>query len=591
MPQNSARLVWLKVVCCLGIMGSSITIAEAYADEGQVYTRSLYGSYLAGRFARSSQDTKAAAEFYERALLHDPKSPVLLEQAFQMETMSGNWARAVKLAERLSKAKKSHRMSQFLLGVAAFKAGGYQQAEKHFKAAAENPIGELTSAVATAWTRLAAGDKSGAIAAVDLPSQPDWAKFYLRYHRALIADIAGNHRLARQSYEAMYRQDSRTLRTTLAYAQHTLSRGEFRLAHQVISGQLSKANGEPHPLIRDLQRKIALGNRTDLMINTPTQGLAEVFYGLGEALTGEGGVSLGTIYLQLALRAMPDHVFALAALAGAQENAKRYQDAIQTYSRIEPGTPLDDAIAIRKALNLNSLDRLDEARQLLEDLAKRNPRDLRPLEALGNIMRARKRYAEAVTYFSRAIDIIDRPREMHWPYYYARGTAYERLKNWPAAEKDLLKANRLSPDQPLVLNYLGYSWIDQGKNLRQGTRMIEKAVRLKPDDGYIVDSLGWALFKQGKYKLAVRYLERAVELKPQDPTLNDHLGDAYWHVGREREARFQWDQALSLNPEPEEVVKIRAKLENGLIIKSQAKAEINQRLSRSRPNVPRSTEQ
>ncbi len=178
---------------------------------------------------------------------------------------------------------------------------------------------------------------------------------------------------------------------------------------------------------------------------------------------------------------------------------------------------------------------------------------------------------EAVTYFTRAIAVLGKSDPRYWGYYYARGTAYERLKNWPAAEADLKRALALAPDQPLVLNYLGYSWVDQGKNLKEGMRLIEKAVQLKPDDGYIVDSLGWAHFKQGNFKEAVRFLERAVEIKPEDPTLNDHLGDAFWKVGREREARFQWNQALSLEPEPEDAEKIKAKLERGLDAKGEAK--------------------
>jgi Flp pilus assembly protein TadD len=199
--------------------------------------------------------------------------------------------------------------------------------------------------------------------------------------------------------------------------------------------------------------------------------------------------------------------------------------------------------------------------------------ELEVLDALGNIMRAHKRYGEAVQYYDRAIALVAKPDKRHWGYFYARGTCYERVKNWPAAEADLQKAMTLVPDQPLVLNYLGYSWIDQGKNLKQGMALIEKAVALKPDDGYIVDSLGWAHFRQGNYKEAVRYLERAVELKPDDSVLNDHLGDALWRVGREREARFQWDQALSLKPEPEDLEKIKKKLESGLEAPAQAAPE------------------
>ena len=166
--------------------------------------------------------------------------------------MSADWPKAIPLAEQLAATHKSHRMSQFLLGVTAFKNADYVKAEDHFKAASENPIGELTSAIALGWSRLAAGDADGALAAVDLPKQPDWAQFYLRYHRGLIADIAGRKAVARSAFEKMFRQDSRTLRTSLAYAQHAAHYGDFKLARQIIKEQLTKTHGDPHPLAVDM---------------------------------------------------------------------------------------------------------------------------------------------------------------------------------------------------------------------------------------------------------------------------------------------------------------------------------------------------
>jgi Flp pilus assembly protein TadD len=251
-------------------------------------------------------------------------------------------------------------------------------------------------------------------------------------------------------------------------------------------------------------------------------------------------------------------------LANAHEQTKRYAAAIAAYERIPKGTPIEIHVAIRTALNLGQLERADEAKKLLDDLAGEHPKDIRLLEALGSIMRGQKRFAEAADYYTRAIALIERPEQKHWTFYYSRGTCFERLKQLPQAEADLQRSLKLSPDQPLTLNYLGYTWIDHNRNLRRGLGMIEKAVRLKPDDGYIVDSLGWAHYRLANFKEAVKHLEKAVELRPEDPTLNDHLGDAYWRVGREREARFQWQLALTLQPEPAEAEKMRAKLEKGL---------------------------
>jgi tetratricopeptide (TPR) repeat protein len=266
----------------------------------------------------------------------------------------------------------------------------------------------------------------------------------------------------------------------------------------------------------------------------------------------------------MSLHVSPSSPFALAALANVYEATRRYGEANEIYDRMPKDTPMQMAVEIRKAVNLNQLDRVDESKSLLEAIAKAHPEEISPLDTLGNIMRSRKRYTEAIEYYSRAIALIPRPQQRHWNYWYSRGTCYERTKQWPLAEADLQRALKLSPDQPLALNYLGYSWIDQNRNLRQGLAMIEKAVAKKPDDGYIVDSLGWAHYRLGNYKDAVRYLERAVELKPEDPTLNDHLGDSLWRVGRKREAKFQWDQALTLNPEPEDAEKIARKLQHGL---------------------------
>jgi len=345
----------------------------------------------------------------------------------------------------------------------------------------------------------------------------------------------------------------------------------MKLAQTILKAHFDRAKSDGHPVARALEVQIEAGQRPELLVTTPTQGLAEVFYGLGEALTGEGGTSVGAIYLQLALYVVPEFPFALATLANAYETTKRYDSAIAAYDRIPKDTPLQASIDIRKALNLNQLERIDEAQKLLDEVARQNPGDIRPLDALGTIMRGHKRYAEAIDYYTRAIALISKPEQKHWTYFYSRGTCYERLKNWGPAETDLRKAMQLSPEEPLVLNYLGYTWIDQSRNLQQGLALIEKAVRQKPDDGYIVDSLGWAQFRMGRFKDAVKYLERAVELRPEDPVLNDHLGDGYWRVGREREARFQWEQALTLSPEADDAEKIKRKLLKGLPSPAQAR--------------------
>ena len=197
--------------------------------------------------------------------------------------------------------------------------------------------------------------------------------------------------------------------------------------------------------------------------------------------------------------------------------------------------------------------------------------------ALGNVQRGRKQFAECADVYSKGISTLTKAEKSNWVIYYFRGICYERSKQWPKAEADLKKALELFPDQPHVLNYLGYSWVDQGVNLDEGMRMIRRAVEQRADDGYIVDSLGWAYYRIGNFEEAVKHLEQAVELKPEDPTINDHLGDAYWRVGRTLEAQFQWSHARDLKPEPEELVKIEEKLKSGLPDETPSAATAEQR--------------
>jgi tetratricopeptide (TPR) repeat protein len=268
--------------------------------------------------------------------------------------------------------------------------------------------------------------------------------------------------------------------------------------------------------------------------------------------------------LQFALYLKPDFPLAYAALGEAYEGAKRYELEMQAFDEIKEDSPLWLNVQIQKAFALNSLNRVDDAKSLLEDLIAKEPKEIRTYDALGNILRSHERYGEAKDYYSRAIQLIGKPSKENWALFYSRGVSNERLKDWAAAESDFKEALELSPDESLVLNYLGYSWIDQGRNLKQAMDYIRKAVKLKPDDGYYVDSLGWAYFRLGNLPAAVENLERAVELKPDDPIINDHLGDAYWRVGRKLEAKYQWQQALTLKPEDEQIVSLKEKIASGL---------------------------
>ena len=223
---------------------------------------------------------------------------------------------------------------------------------------------------------------------------------------------------------------------------------------------------------------------------------------------------------------------------------------------------------------------------MLTSLLEKDPTNQQILQTLAGIESNRKKYDAAIPYYDRAIALLGTPEKKDWSLFYSRGIAFERTKQWAKAEPDFKKALELDPEQAAVLNYLGYSWLDQNMNIQEAFDLIKKAVKLRPNDGYIIDSLGWAYYLQKDYDQAVKHLDKAVELRPEDPTLNDHLGDVYWRLGRKLEAKFQWNQALSLSPEPEDALKIKKKLEDGLPDKSGPRAALENEAPAPPPASP-----
>ena len=522
---------------------------------------SVSGSYLAARHAGVARDAAAAAIYYRAALRGDPRNPELLSRAFMAVLQNGEIDEAVRLAERLLQVDKNERVARLVLGVRAIKQKQYSTSRVHLAQSVRGPITDLAATLLQAWTNVGPNESRVAIETIDKLGGPESYALLKDLHAGLILDLSGHRRDALKRLERAYKQDATVLRVVQAYASQLSRLGNREEALKVF--QAFEEALPRHPLVAQAVKDLEAGRRLSPLIDTPQAGAAEALYTIGAAL-GRRGEDVGLVYLQLALYLAPNHALALTSLADLYEGMRKPELAIKTYERIPATSPLHHNARIQRALNLDQLDRTDEAIAELESIVARNPSDREATMALGNIQRARKKFAECANSYSQAIDTITKPERANWVVYYFRGICHERSKQWPKAEADFKQALELFPDQPLVLNYLGYSWVDQGVNLEEGMRMIRRAVEQRADDGYIVDSLGWAYYRMGDFENAVKHLEQAVELKPEDPTINDHLGDAYWRVGRFLEAKFQWTHARDLNPEPEELAKINAKLKSGL---------------------------
>lgn len=562
--------------CALGTAFAVVLAASPIELAAQPSAQDLIGltasgSYLAARHAGQMRDAAAAAAYYRSALNRDPKNTELLDRTFLSLLVDGNIDEAVKYADRVANTDKSDRVARLVIGVNALKKKQYAASRKELALSVRGPITDLTATLLSSWALYGTKDAKGAVTAIDRLAGPEWYAIFKDLHAGLILDIAGDGKEAGKRFERAYKADSSALRVVEAYGSWTSrnkSPQEALAIFEAFDKQLPR-----HPLITDAIAKLKAGEKLPILVNSAQAGAAEALYGLGASLGRRGGEDLGLVYLQLSLHLAPSHSLALLSLADIYESLKKSELAIAIYERVTPSSPLYRNAEIQMAANLDALDRAEEAEKRLQALIKRDPTDVEAIMALGNVLRGHKKFAECADAYTKAIEQIGKPEKNQWVNFYFRGICYERSKQWPKSEADLKKALELFPDQPHVLNYLGYSWIDQGVNLDTGMAMIKKAVQQRPDDGYIVDSLGWAYYRIGNYDEAVKELERAIELKPEDPTINDHLGDAYWRVGRELEAKFQWAHARDLKPEPEELPKIEEKLKNGLQAESsEAKA-------------------
>ena len=551
-----------------GLLVASLAAGGSQAapsvEKSESFAETPFGAYLAGRHAQHMRDYQAAASWFEDALRADPASPELITRTFLMEASIGRFERARALADSELKLDASDAVAQMVLLIDRVEAGDKPAALMRAEALPREGVHRFVGPLARAWTRMAVGE----IAAADEALQ-EFDKFNgfapLKYYQlGLIYDFAGRADLAEENFkktleasgqlnwrltDAManfYERHGRDDEAQALYQRFIKENAGSELAESVLA---SRPPGPPSPLI---------GSAED--------GLAEALFDLASVVNQPETLDLALLYGRFALELRPHLVLAQLLLADVLSAQNKPELSLAVLDQIPPGSPYSWSARLRVAANLEMLDRTDEAIAKLREMAAEAPTRAGAEMQLGDLFRSKKRFGEAVDAYDEAIHRFEAAgMSERWSLFYSRGIALERSGQWKRAEADLLHALELKADQPLVLNYLGYSWIDRGENLQRGLKMIEKAVELRPEDGYIVDSLGWAHYRLGEYASAVQYLEKAIELVPEDPTINDHLGDAYWQNGRPVEARYQWRRALQFGPQDDDIKPIQAKLDGGTV--------------------------
>lgn len=519
------------------------------------------GAYLAARVAGSDDNYRQAAAWFTRALMADPSNPALMEGAVVGHIGAGSIDSAVAVARRMQQSGQPSQVALLSLVADQAKRGDFAAILADIDGGRK--ISLLLDTLSKAWAQAGSGKMSEAIATFDEIAKTKGLEAFGLYHKALALAMVGDLEGADDILSGRAAGEIRLMRRGV-------------IAHAEILSQLEKPQdaiavldrnfpGTDDPAIIGIKARLTAGETLDwTAARTATDGMAEVFFTLAAALNGEAQDGYTLLYARLSGWLRPDHTEAVLLAAALLEQQKQYGLAVDAYMLVPPADPAHFAAQIGRSRVLQASGQVDAGIEVLQELARRHPEMLPVHVALGDALRRAERWAEAATAYDEAILRAGDQRPELWSLFYSRAIAHERSKAWPKAEADFLTALRLNPEQPQVLNYLGYSWIDRGERLEEALSMIERAVAKEPQSGYIIDSLAWGLFKLGRYAEALEPMERASVLEPVDPIVTDHLGDVYWAVGRRMEARFQWRRALSFDPDETDAERIRRKLELGL---------------------------
>lgn len=521
------------------------------------------GNYLAGRFAQSRRDMSAAADFLNAALDEAPDAPDLLRRTFLLMIMEGRMDDALPLARELLQKDPSRPIANLVVVVEEMKQGNYKKLGETSEKLKNTGLNAFTMPIMRAWALVGRKKYDDALAALAPLNGAEGSGSLHDLHQAIINDVAGHRDEARKSYESLAAANgTQTLRLTQLLGNLYERLGEKDKARVIYDKYTAD-----HPaafLFKSAYRRLERSRKPKPIVRNASEGAAEALFGLASSLSQQRVRDTAAVLGQLALYLKPKFPIMMILAGDLLEADDRLEKANEYYRTIGKSSDFSWSARLRVAGNLNQLERTEEAVSMLKAMAKESPENPQPMIRLGDILRNHERFEEAISAYDDAVQRIGELEPRHWTLLYTRGMVLERAKEWPRAESDLVRALEFEPDQPHVLNYLGYSWIEQGVHLEKAQEMIRTAVKLRPNDGYIVDSLGWGYYRLGNYADAVTELERAVELRPEDPVINDHLGDAYWRVGRNLEATFQWKRSLSLDPEPELIETIGVKLKDGL---------------------------
>jgi tetratricopeptide (TPR) repeat protein len=522
---------------------------------------SAYGLYLAGEAAADNGDSAGAEGLFARAAgAHDATDDAYLKgQAFTFALLAGDVSHAAALAPPADASDKQlAQLGALVRGVEDLSEGKGKPALTELKAAEGGPATAVAAALLTPFAAAQAGDTEASIGQPVINNQPI-AQFFARLDQGDLFERAHRYDEAETAYRALIANGDPGGLASLRLGEMLERRGRAHEAAAIYDEALARTKDDD--ALTDARARLAAGKRPPPL---PSLRRSEA-----EAMMAPASVFLmrkddeaSLAYLRLALRLDPTRDEAWLMVGDALAATGDVAGARAAYEAPKPGSPQFVMARTKLAWSYQTAGDKDQALAVARAASTADPKDPDSAINLADLLRADERYGESASILDKLLsDEGDHP---DWKLLYMRAVDFEETGRWADAERDLQRALAMRPDDPELLNFLGYSWIDRGEKLTQALAMVQKAVDLDPQSGAMIDSLGWGYFRLGDYGKAVEKLEAAVSLEPGDPDVNNHLGDAYWRVGRKLEAHFQWERVLTLDPSPKLKGEVENKLKTGL---------------------------
>lgn len=530
-------------------------------------TNSLYGAYLAGRVAHLRQDFNNAAEYYKIVADKDKSNVNVNKTVYVILSSLGQIEQATPYAKEEINLGHTESIAPLIVAIQDFADEKYADARQNIDLIKDQTHQTIINPLFKAWAYAAEKNENDAIAEIDGMNKDPSLDTVKLFHKGLIYDYTGNTEKAQEMYGEIINNHYKnvTYRLLEIITDFYVRNGDKQTAKRIF-GKYND-NGLLSILLDRIDKQIETTHENSpAIIDTPRKGLAEAMFNIGTIFRSSvGGTEFAQIYIAASSYLNPDYDISKIALANVLEEIGLLKEANKYYAQIGKDSGSYFIARAKMIENLSTLEEYTEAEKQIKLLLKDYPNNTQLLSDLGNIYANMNHHEEAVNYYHQAIETADKNDKDVWTIYYAMAVSYDKLNQKVKAEQNLQKALSLSNQNPNILNYLGYSWLEQGRNIDQATEMILDAYKHYPYEGHIIDSMGWLYFKLGMYQRAVEFLEQAAAINPGNAVINDHLGDAYWAAGRKNEAVFQWNHALDLKEDADSVNKsaIKEKIDLG----------------------------